>query len=196
MKKILCVIDMQNDFVSGALANKNAQAIVPYVVEKVRSAAARADTTIFFTQDTHSRNGEFFPEPQKYLPSYLQTQEGRRLPIEHCIFKTWGWEIIDELQPFLNLDCVRIYQKYAFGGYEMAAAVSKITNGWESKNDEIEIVGLCTDICVIANAFVLKALNPNTPIVIDAKGCAGITMESHANAIKAMQACQFEIRNQ
>lgn len=170
--KLLVVVDMQNDFVSGALGTPEAADIVPYVVGKV-VAAVNAGDTILFTQDTHGEN-------------YLSTQEGKKLPVSHCVKGTEGWEIIPQLQEYaIGRTCV---EKATFGSTALAHLAAK--GGY----DEIELVGLCTDICVISNALLLKAALPETPISVDASCCAGVTPASHRNALEAMKMCQITVR--
>lgn len=170
--KLLVVVDMQNDFVSGALGTPEAADIVPYVVGKVVEAVNAGDA-ILFTQDTHGEN-------------YLSTQEGKNLPVSHCVKGTEGWEIIPQLQEYtIGRTCV---EKPTFGSTELAHLAAK--GGY----DEIELVGLCTDICVISNALLLKAALPETPISVDASCCAGVTRASHRNALEAMKMCQIAVR--
>ena len=167
MSKVLIVIDMQNDFITGSLGTKEAEAIVARVAEKCR-AAKEAGEEIIFTQDTHQEN-------------YLETQEGRKLPVVHCVENTEGWEICGALLPYAEL-CV---EKPTFGSVMLPAMCEKF--------DEIELVGLCTDICVISNALLLKAFYPEKKISVDAACCAGVTPESHENALRAMQMCQIDV---
>ena len=170
MKKLLIVVDMQNDFVTGSLGTKEAQAIVPTVIEKIKSCKeGRYD--IIYTRDTHSTN-------------YMETQEGKKLPVEHCIRGTKGWEIIDELK----VDDTRIFDKPTFGSTEMVNYVVK--QGY----DEIELIGLCTDICIVSNALLLKANLLDTEISVDASCCAGVTPETHEAAISTMKMCQITIK--
>lgn len=173
--KILVVVDMQNDFVNGSLGSGEAERIVPLVAEKIRHVQA-ADGTVLFTMDTHDA-------------SYLETQEGQRLPVAHCIKGTNGWE----LHPAIQNACEgvpRFYGKGTFGSVTLAEELSCMAP------ESVELVGLCTDICVISNAFLLKAYLPNVPIIVDASCCAGVTPESHRNALAAMKACQIEIHNE
>ena len=167
MKKILIVIDMQNDFITGSLGTKEAEAIVEKVKAKCEKAKA-AGEEIIFTQDTHGED-------------YLETQEGRKLPVVHCVENTEGWEICPELLPYAEL-CV---EKPTFGSVMLPAMCEDY--------DEIELVGLCTDICVISNAMLLKAYYPEKKISVDSSCCAGVTPESHENALKAMQMCQIDM---
>ena len=171
MKKLLIVVDMQTDFVTGALGTKEAQAIVPMVAEKIQKAKEEG-TDVIFTLDTHEEN-------------YLDTQEGKQLPVPHCIKNTEGWILVPELRPLAG-GCMSV-EKPTFGSTRLAHIVGR------AGYDEIELIGLCTDICVISNAMILKASVPETPISVDASCCAGVTPESHANALAAMKMCQITI---
>lgn len=168
--KVLVIVDMQNDFINGALGTKEAVKIVDAVKAKINEHRA-AGNTVLFTQDTHSKN-------------YLQTQEGRKLPVEHCIKGTPGWDIPPEV--YVS-DC-KVIEKPSFGSLELADVLA----GMEGVQS-IELIGICTDICVISNALILKARMPETPITVDASCCAGTTVENHENALKAMEVCQIEI---
>ena len=170
--KLLIVIDMQNDFVTGALGSSEAQAIVARVAERIR-AAARAGEQVIFTQDTHGAD-------------YLETQEGKNLPVPHCIKPEKGWEIAPSLKPFVEKAAV--VEKPTFGSLELP----KVIAGLEP--DAIELVGLCTDICVVANAMILKAAFPEVPVSVDASCCAGVTPQSHENALQAIKMCQVTVR--
>ena len=172
MNKLLVVVDMQVDFVTGALGTEEARAIVPKVVEKVRSAIA-AGTDVIFTQDTHGQD-------------YLNTQEGRNLPVPHCIKGSEGWAVIPELREFTRGRMM--VEKPTFGSVALGQAAAAM------EYDEIELIGLCTDICVISNAMVLKANLPETPISVDAACCAGVTPASHLNALEAMKMCQIAVK--
>lgn len=172
MQDILIVVDMQNDFVSGALGSADAQAIVPNVVEKVKGFDGR----VIFTRDTHPEN-------------YMDTQEGHNLPVPHCIKGTEGWEICPEL---LSL-CKEVIDKPTFGSAklgELLAAADKA-----EPISSITLVGLCTDICVISNAMLVKAFLPEVPVMVDAACCAGVTPDSHKNALAAMLPCQIKVIN-
>ena len=171
MQKAIVVVDMQNDFIDGALGTREAQEMLPRMVEKLTAARA-AGTALVFTMDTHGAD-------------YLATQEGKRLPVPHCIRGTAGWEIAPALQPFVRA-AAAVIEKPAFGAPDLPAALADY--------DEIELVGLCTDICVISNALLVKAFYPEKPVTVDASCCAGVTPESHRNAIEAMKMCQVEIR--
>ncbi len=166
MSKVLIVIDMQNDFVTGSLGSKEAQAIVPKVKAKIRKYADRGDR-IIFTRDTHGEN-------------YLETSEGKKLPVKHCIKGTEGWQVVPELVT------------------EPCEYVDKPSFGWLAwddfkENDEIELVGVCTDICVVSNALILKAKYPDAAISVDAGCCAGVTPEKHEAALETMKSCQIDV---
>lgn len=163
--KYLIVVDMQNDFISGSLGSDMAKAILPNVVKKVEGF----DGKIIFTRDTH-------------YPEYLKTQEGRNLPVEHCIKDTYGWQICSELAPFAK----NVIDKITFGSTDLPSIISK-------EADSIELCGLCTDICVISNAMILKAAFPEVKIIVDSSCCAGVTKNSHENALLAMRMTQIEI---
>ncbi len=167
--EFLIVVDMQNDFISGALGSDDAKSIVVNVVDKVKNFKG----TVIFTRDTHATD-------------YLETQEGKNLPVEHCIVNTDGWQICDELLPFVNDNVVN---KATFGSNDLPEIIKR-TDACPKK---ITLCGLCTDICVISNAFVLKTAFPETVIEIDAACCAGVTKDSHNNALAAMKAVQINI---
>ena len=171
MKKAIVVVDMQKDFIDGALGTKEAQAMLPRMEAKLAAARA-AGTALVFTMDTHGED-------------YLATQEGKRLPVPHCIRGTKGWEIAASLQPFVQA-AVAVVEKPSFGSTELPAVLA----GY----DEIELVGLCTDICVISNALLLKAFYPEKRISVDASCCAGVTVESHEDALRAMKMCQVDVK--
>lgn len=166
--KYLIVVDMQVDFINGALGSDLAVAIVPNVVEKVKSF----DGKVIFTRDTHFKD-------------YMNTQEGKNLPVSHCIKDTDGWQICDELKPYADV----IIDKLTFGSIELPDFIKSFNEPIE----KIELCGLCTDICVISNAVVLKAAFPEVPIAVDSSCCAGVTVESHNNALNAMKVLQIEI---
>lgn len=166
--KYLIVVDMQKDFIDGALGTKEAQAIVLNVRKKIEEF----DGEVIFTRDTHHKD-------------YLSTQEGRNLPVEHCIEGTAGWEIDKSLQPFCK---GLVVNKPTFGSMALAEEI------WERGDaQEITLVGLCTDICVISNAMLFKAAMPEVPIIVDRACCAGVTPQSHENALEAMKMCQITI---
>lgn len=163
--RTLIVIDMQNDFITGSLGTKEAQMIVPNVKRKIQEYADRGDQ-IIFTRDTHDTH-------------YLETQEGKMLPVEHCVYATPGWQIVEGLEV---PGC-----KY----------IDKETFGWNNWKDhsfgEIELIGVCSDICVISNALILKAQFPEIKITVDASCCAGVTPELHEAALKVMRSCQINV---
>ncbi len=167
--KYLIVVDMQVDFISGSLGSDDAIRIVPNVAEKIKGFGGR----VIFTRDTHGEN-------------YMETQEGKKLPVKHCIKGTDGWQICPELMPYAE----NIIDKVTFGSVELPSVIKS----YNDDIDEIELCGLCTDICVISNAMVLKAAFPEVKITVDQSCCAGVTKESHNIAISAMKAVQIEIK--
>lgn len=171
MKQILIVVDMQNDFIDGALGTKEAAAIVPKVEDKIRNF----DGEVFFTRDTHET-------------WYLETQEGKNLPVPHCIRGTEGWQIRKELDALRKTEPI---DKETFGSTDLAADLLALHE--DEEIGSITLVGLCTDICVISNALLIKATLPEVSIYVDAACCAGVTPESHENALKAMEACQIKV---
>lgn len=174
MKRILVVVDMQNDFIDGALGTKEAVGIVGNVLNKIQTYPADC---IYATRDTHDTN-------------YLKTSEGRYLPVEHCIKGSNGWEIREEIAKAMPQAVV--IDKPAFGSPEL---VDKLWKESRKEEIEIELIGLCTDICVVTNALLLKTGLPDTRICVDASCCAGVTPESHEAALLTMQMCQIEIEN-
>ena len=166
--KVLCVIDMQNDFIDGALGTKEAEAIVENVKAKIELYRKNGDTVIF-TRDTHSED-------------YMNTQEGKNLPVPHCIKGSKGWEVSEKLDTASD----KIIDKPTFGSFELAEYISTLADV-----EEIELIGLCTDICVISNAMILKARFTETPVKVDSSCCAGVTADSHSNALTAMKMCQI-----
>ncbi|MBR2892667.1 MAG: cysteine hydrolase [Clostridia bacterium] len=168
--KILCVIDMQNDFIDGALGTNEAVAITDNVAKKIELYRKNGDRVIF-TRDTHYDN-------------YMETQEGRNLPVPHCIKDTDGWQISSKLAVGDSL----IIDKPTFGSVQLSEYIA----GLEGV-DEVELIGLCTDICVISNAMLIKARLPEVRVSVDSACCAGVTPESHSNALSAMKMCQIEI---
>lgn len=168
--KLLIVVDMQNDFIDAALGTKEAVAIVPAVAAKI-AEYRKAGNQIVFTRDTHQKN-------------YLETQEGKNLPVMHCIEGTDGWQISDKLE----VGNSKIFNKPSFGSMELADYVAGLQN-----LDEIELIGLCTGICVISNAFIIKAKLPEIKITVDSSCCACVTPESHQTALNAMKLCQINV---
>lgn len=171
--KVLVVVDMQNDFIDGSLGTKEALAIVPNVIEKIKNF----EGVVIATRDTHPKN-------------YLQTQEGKNLPVEHCIQGTQGWQIQKDIQALLKEEPIN---KTTFGSVALGEKLVELNKS--EKIESITLIGLCTDICVISNAFIAKAFLPETPIIVDASCCAGVTPESHQRALDAMKICQITIDN-
>ena len=176
MKRILLVIDMQNDFIDGALGTPEAVAIVENVKAKIRSYPKE---DVFATRDTHT---DF----------YMETQEGRNLPVPHCIRGTKGWEIRPDIAELIFPD--HIIDKPTFGSTQLAKLMEILENR-EEEGIEIELIGLCTDICVVSNALLIKATLPETPISCDASCCAGVTPAKHEAALETMRSCQIRITN-
>lgn len=174
MQKILVVIDMQNDFIDGALGTEEAQKIVENVVKKIERHEKGG---IFATRDTHGEN-------------YLETAEGRHLPVPHCIKGTRGWELRQEIAEQLSGKGAEVIDKPTFGSEILAQRLYELA---EKEETEIELVGLCTDICVVSNALLLKAKLPEVTIRVDASCCAGVTPESHEAALLTMKMCQIEV---
>lgn len=173
MKKFLVVVDMQKDFVDGALGTKEACAIVSAAVKKIKGF----DGEIFATFDTHFDN-------------YMQTAEGRKLPVPHCIKGTEGWQLDKEIAAALAEKKYTPVEKLTFGSVELPELIKKAAGDEEFA---IELIGLCTDICVISNALVLKANFPEADIAVDEKCCAGVTPEKHNAAVETMRSCQIGI---
>ncbi len=172
MRKLLIVIDMQNDFIDAALGTKEAVSIVDAVKEKIRSYPAG---DVIATMDTHGEN-------------YMDTQEGKYLPVPHCIRGTEGWKIRPDIEELL--EGARIYEKPTFGSMKMAADLKALS---EKEKIELELIGLCTDICVVSNALLLKAAMPEVKISVDPACCAGVTPEKHEAALETMRSCQIQV---
>lgn len=173
MRDLLLVIDMQNDFIDGALGTKEAVAIVPNVEEKIKNF----DGLVLFTRDTHQEN-------------YMETQEGKNLPVPHCIEGSEGWQIRKELDALRTTTPI---DKVTFGSSELPGILTKLNE--EDPIRTITLIGLCTDICVISNAMISKATLPEVPIIVDAACCAGVSVETHNNALSAMEVCQIKVIN-
>ena len=173
MKHFLVVVDMQKDFVDGSLGTREAVAIVPAVTEKVRTF----DGDIFVTYDTH-------------FEDYLDTAEGKKLPVPHCIYGTPGWELTEALNELMEEIPHYKVQKYTFGSTTLPHLMTEVADGEEFS---VELIGLCTDICVVSNALILKAHFPEAEICVDATCCAGVTPELHEAALRTMQSCQIDI---
>ncbi len=169
--KLLVVVDMQNDFIDGALGTKEAVSIVPHVAQKL-DKARKEGWAVVFTRDTHTED-------------YLNTQEGRNLPVPHCIVGTKGWEITEALA----VEDATILDKPTFGSTKLAHYITRLPD-----LEEVCLVGLCTDICVISNAMLVKAALPEVLVSVDASCCAGVTPQSHLNALEAMKMCQIQVQ--
>ena len=172
MKKVLIVVDMQNDFVDGALGTAEAVAIVDSVVKKIETF----DGEIIATYDTHEEN-------------YMETREGKYLPVPHCIKGTQGWQLNEEVRQALETRGYKVIHKPTFGSTKLVEYLKDC----DEKNTCVELVGLCTDICVVSNALLLKANYPEMDIMVDASCCAGVTPETHEAALTTMKMCQIQI---
>ena len=172
--RVLIVVDMQKDFVDGSLGTAEAQAIIERTAEKIRTF----DVTVLFTMDTHG-------------PNYLDTQEGKFLPVVHCVKGTPGWELIPPIKEICEAGGYRQYEKPTFGSVELARDLKEQYDA--GKLSSVELIGVCTDICVISNAMILKAALPEAVVRVDPGCCAGVTPESHRNALEAMKVCQIEV---
>jgi len=175
MRKLLVVVDMQNDFIDGALGTKEAEGIVENVKAKIREYAP---DDVFATRDTHHED-------------YLSTQEGKYLPVPHCIQGTDGWQIRPDIADLLTAN--QIVDKPTFGSTDLA---EKIATLYDRENGDlsVELCGLCTDICVVSNALLLKATRPEMSIEIDSSCCAGVTPEKHEAALETMRSCQVQVK--
>lgn len=174
MKSLLIVVDMQKDFIDGALGTPEAIAIVPAVLKRIQEF----EGDVLYTRDTHFEN-------------YMDTQEGRNLPVPHCIKGTSGWELHPELKKLCESMDSPVLDKITFGSRELPAYLEEhYPEGLASA----ELIGLCTDICVISNAMLIKAFFPELPVSVTASCCAGVTPQSHTNALEAMKMCQICIK--
>ena len=171
---ILIVVDMQNDFINGTLGTKEAKSIIESVSKKIEAFEGQ----VIFTQDTH-------------LEDYLDSEEGKHLPIVHCQKGTKGWRINSKIKKSAKGKATKTILKDTFGAKKLIPLLNKIHS--KTPINYFELVGLCTDICVISNALLIKAYFPNIPISVDGSCCAGITPESHQNALEAMKMCQINI---
>lgn len=174
-EKYLLVIDMQNDFVDGALGTPEAQAIV----DGVAARACDFDGAVVFTRDTHGEN-------------YLDTQEGQNLPVPHCIAGTPGWELTPAIAAIAAQLDAPVFDKPTFGSADLAEWL--VARAAEAPVDSIELCGLCTDICVVSNALLIKAFLPEVPITVNANLCAGVTPASHQAALATMRSCQVQVK--
>lgn len=173
MKKLLIVVDMQKDFVDGALGSAEAVAIVDNVVDKIENF----DGDIIATYDTHFEN-------------YMETQEGKYLPVPHCIKDTDGWKLDEKVQAALDKKEYKTIEKLTFGSTELPEYIKA---NYEPEALEIELIGLCTDICVVSNALLMKANFLDTKVSVDASCCAGVTVDSHNAALTTMKMCQVNV---
>ncbi len=173
MKRFLIAVDLQNDFITGSLGTAEAQAIVPAAAEKIRGF----DGEIIATLDTHG-------------PDYLMTAEGRKLPVKHCLRGTKGWELDPVIAAALREKGFTAAEKPTFGAVQLPAMIEAAADG---EDFTIELIGLCTDICVVSNALLLKAHFPEKPIAVDASCCAGVTPEAHDAALATMRSCQIDV---
>lgn len=173
MKHFLVVVDIQNDFVDGALGTREAVAIIDKACEKINSFNGE----IFVTYDTHFEN-------------YLETAEGKKLPVKHCVENTNGWELNGKIAKSLEGKSYTAVKKLTFGSTELPSLVEKAAKG---EDFDITLIGLCTDICVVSNAIILKANFPEKQIIVDSACCAGVTFDSHNAALQTMSMCQIEI---
>lgn len=182
MKKITIVVDMQNDFLTGALANPDAVSIIPSVLEEIKTA-----DYVVYTRDTHGSD-------------YMETQEGKKLPVPHCINETWGWQIVDELNPnsIPNLNGTTswsVVNKPTFGYVNIWKdhVFSSLMDTIGQNNIEVTFCGTCTDICVVSNALIVKSLYPEAIVNVKADACAGLTPEKHKAALEVMSSCQINV---
>ena len=178
MKKITIVIDMQNDFLTGSLANPDAVSIIPSVLDQIKNS-----DYVMYTRDTHCEN-------------YLETQEGKNLPVPHCVEGTHGWQIVDELDPngIADIKMWHIVNKPTFGDVNiwMDMYFADLVN-WNGEGVEVTFCGTCTDICVVSNAMIVKSLYPELVVNVKADACAGLTPEKHKAALEVMSSCQINI---
>jgi nicotinamidase-related amidase len=179
--KILVCIDAQEDFTRGTLRNEEAIKTIPNLVEKVKTYTEEHNSYVVFTKDTHNYN-------------YMLTLEGKKLPVPHCIRNTEGWNLIKELNEYSEKGI--IVDKYTFGSTILPIQIDNLANEFGNIIEEIEIVGYCTDICVISNALIIRAHFPNIPITVDASCCAGVTPEKHKAALEVMKSCQIDVINE
>ncbi len=172
--KIFIVVDMQEDFITGTLGSAEAKEILPRVEKKVKEFEGE----IIFTMDTHGEN-------------YPDTQEGKNLPVAHCLENTPGWELAGSLDALCKKLGARVYKKGTFGSLALVQELKKR----EEEIVSIELIGVCTDICVVSNALLLKAYLPELPISVDASCCAGVTPQKHTAALETMRSCQIKVKH-
>ena len=175
MKKCLIIIDMQNDFIDGSLSNKSAQDIIPAILEELRTGGYEH---IVFTRDTHTKN-------------YLNTPEGKRLPVEHCIMGTEGWELNQEIleDACFGCDSISFFDKPTFGSLGLLSHIQS-----QGDFDEVVVCGTCTDICVVSNVLILKTMKPDLNITVLGNACAGLPPEKHQAALEVMKSCQINVK--
>ena len=173
MKHFLVIVDIQNDFVDAALGTNEAVGIIPTASQKIKNF----DGEIFVTYDTHFEN-------------YLETNEGKNLPVKHCIKGTKGWDLNPEIAAAISGKEYTAVEKLTFGSTELPRLIEKAANG---EDFDVTLIGLCTDICVVSNALILKANFPEKEIIVDKSCCAGVTVDTHNAALKTMQMCQIKI---
>lgn len=173
--RYLIVVDMQRDFVTGVLGTREAQQILPAVVERVRCF----DGQVIFTRDTHGSD-------------YLDTQEGKYLPVPHCIWGSEGWQLMEELEEIRIERDLPVYDKVTFGCPELARDLVRAND--QEPIESIELIGVCTDICVVSNALTIKAHLPQVPMYVDPSCCAGVTPQAHEAALTTMRSCQIQMR--
>lgn len=173
--KYLIVVDMQNDFVTGVLGTEEAQRVLPAVTAKVQSFEGR----VLFTRDTHQSD-------------YLETQEGRYLPVPHCIENSEGWQLAEPLERLRTQRSLPVYDKVTFGCPRLAEDLVRANE--QEPIESIEFVGVCTDICVVSNALIIKAHLPEVPLYVDPACCAGVTPQAHEAALATMRSCQIQMR--
>ncbi len=173
--KCLVVIDVQNDFVSGSLGTPEAQVMLPRLEEKLRGF----EGCVWMTLDTHGAD-------------YMDTQEGKHLPVPHCVRETEGWQLAGELGKLAESLGAGIVEKPTFGSEELVASLKALYEAGELES--IELVGLCTDICVVSNALMLKAAMPELPMSVDSACCAGVTPQKHEAALEVMRSCQIAVK--
>ncbi|MBR0231801.1 MAG: cysteine hydrolase [Clostridia bacterium] len=176
MKNILVVVDMQKDFVDGALGTKEAVGIVPAAVKKIKGFEGE----IFATLDTH-------------FEDYLQTAEGKKLPVPHCVKGTAGWELNAKVKKALEAKGFTPVEKHTFGSVGLPRLIKKAVG---RQKFSVEIIGLCTDICVVSNALIIKAHFPEAPVSVDAACCAGVTPEKHKAALETLKSCQIDVKGE
>lgn len=186
MKKILVVVDMQNDFINGTLGTAEAEKIVPAVIDKIRDYPDKEETLLLFTKDTHDKN-------------YMNTLEGQKLPVPHCIENTDGWCINKQISSvadhsgFLKFSSGKIINSRIYKNTFGSEDLYELLKSCRDTVEQVELVGLCTDICVLSNAIMARMALPDTKIIVDAKCCAGVTPESHRAALIAMKSCQIDV---